>query len=455
LQPVITQELKNYYSMIKFWLRGSLLFLITFLLTFKIDAQRYLTDIDSSFFIKDTVRPIIKRFENIIISGYMQPQFQVAESEGAPSFAGGNFSQYSRSRFMLRRARVKIDYLIKSKQNFPQALFSFQIDATERGVIVRDMFVRVFETKKNNFSLSAGLFARPFGFEVNLSSSARETPERGRMSQTLMPSERDLGVMLSFEPQDKKHRLSHIKVDGGFFNGQGLSGTTDFDDHKDFISRVTIKPYPLSKKTELSGGLSLLFGGWKNGTKYVYESGTATNGDKIFVLDSSTANLGISAPRHYYGADVQYKIHHGWGETEFRAEYWFGTQPGTQTTTFNPGTIPNSNGVPLPTYVRQFNGSFIYFLQNIINSKHQLLLKYDWYDPNTEVQDEEIGKPGTNLTPADIKFSTLGMGYVFYFHPQIKLTLYYDLVKNEITQLPGYTSDIKDNIFTCRLQFRF
>ena len=441
--------------MIKFWLRGSLLFLITFLLTFKIDAQRYLTDIDSSFFIKDTVRPIIKRFENIIISGYMQPQFQVAESEGAPSFAGGNFSQYSRSRFMLRRARVKIDYLIKSKQNFPQALFSFQIDATERGVIVRDMFVRVFETKKNNFSLSAGLFARPFGFEVNLSSSARETPERGRMSQTLMPSERDLGVMLSFEPQDKKHRLSHIKVDGGFFNGQGLSGTTDFDDHKDFISRVTIKPYPLSKKTELSGGLSLLFGGWKNGTKYVYESGTATNGDKIFVLDSSTANLGISAPRHYYGADVQYKIHHGWGETEFRAEYWFGTQPGTQTTTFNPGTIPNSNGVPLPTYVRQFNGSFIYFLQNIINSKHQLLLKYDWYDPNTEVQDEEIGKPGTNLTPADIKFSTIGVGYVFYFHPQIKLTLYYDLVKNEITQLPGYTSDIKDNIFTCRLQFRF
>ena len=441
--------------MIKFWLRGSLLFLITFLLTFKIDAQRYLTDIDSSFFIKDTVRPIIKRFENIIISGYMQPQFQVAESEGAPSFAGGNFSQYSRSRFMLRRARVKIDYLIKSKQNFPQALFSFQIDATERGVIVRDMFVRVFETKKNNFSLSAGLFARPFGFEVNLSSSARETPERGRMSQTLMPSERDLGVMLSFEPQDKKHRLSHIKVDGGFFNGQGLSGTTDFDDHKDFISRVTIKPYPLSKKTELSGGLSLLFGGWKNGTKYVYESGTATNGDKIFVLDSSTANLGISAPRHYYGADVQYKIHHGWGETEFRAEYWFGTQPGTQTTTFNPGTIPNSNGVPLPTYVRQFNGSFIYFLQNIVNSKHQLLLKYDWYDPNTEVQDEEIGKPGTNLTPADIKFSTIGVGYVFYFHPQIKLTLYYDLVKNEITQLPGYTSDIKDNIFTCRLQFRF
>ena len=149
LQPVITQGLKNYYSMIKFWLRGSMFFSIPMLLCFKMNAQRYLTDIDSSFFIKDTVRPIIKRFENIIISGYMQPQFQVAESDGAPSFAGGNFSQYSQTRFMLRRARVKIDYLIKTKQNFPQALFSFQIDATERGVIVRDMFVRLFETKRN------------------------------------------------------------------------------------------------------------------------------------------------------------------------------------------------------------------------------------------------------------------------------------------------------------------
>lgn len=419
-----------------------------------VEAQRYLTDIDSSFFIKDTVRPIIKRFENVIISGYMQPQFQVAESDGAPSFAGGNFSQFSRSRFMLRRARVKVDYLVKTKQNFPQALFTFQIDATERGVIVRDMFVRLFETKRNNFSLTTGLFARPFGFEVNLSSSARETPERGRMSQILMPGERDLGAMISFEPREKEQRLKHVKLDAGYFNGQGVSGTTDFDSYKDFISRLTIKPYPIDK-TEISGGLSLLRGGWKNGTKYVYESGRAANGDKIFIVDSSLSNLDKSAPRHYYSADVQFKIHHRWGETELRAEHWFGTQPGTSTTTFNPGTLPSSNGVPLPTYIRHFNGSFFYLLQNIVNTKHQLLVKYDWYDPNTKVKKSEIGKAGSNLTAADIKFSTLGIGFVYHFNPQIKLILYYDFVENETTQLSGYTSDLKDNIFTCRLQYRW
>ena len=209
--------------MIKIRLRVSLLVLAVILFCSSTQAQRYLSDIDSSF-LKDTVRPLIKRFENINISGYMQPQFQVAEADGAPSFAGGNFSQYSSSRFMLRRARIKIDYLLRTEERMPKVLFTFQIDATERGVIVRDMFIRLFEIRKNTLAMTAGFFARPFGFEVNLGSSYRETPERGRMSQTLMPGERDLGVMFSFEPQKKDHKLYHLKLDGGFFNGRDNRG---------------------------------------------------------------------------------------------------------------------------------------------------------------------------------------------------------------------------------------
>jgi hypothetical protein len=428
--------------------------LIFVLLSFSAYSQRYLTDIDSSFFIKDTVRPTIRRFENLNISGYMQPQFQVAQSDGAPSYNGGNFSQYSRSRFMLRRARIRVDYFLKSQAGLPKALFTFQIDATERGVIVRDMFIKLFETKHNLFAMTAGFFARPFGFEVNLGSSYRESPERGRMSQILMPGERDLGVMFSFEPQEKKHKLSHIKWDAGFFNGQGSSGTTDFDSHKDFISRFIIKPYKLGKM-DIGGGLSFLRGGWKNGTKYVYEINTAINGDKLFTVDSSSGNLGTSSPRHYYGADIQFKLHHGWGETEWRAEYWFGTQPGTENSTTNPGSLPNSNGIPLPTYVRHFNGAFFYLLQHIVNTKHQFILKFDWYDPNAKVAEQEIGKPGTNLSSADIKFSTIGIGYIYHFNSQTKIILYYEFVKNEATRLAAYASDLEDNVLTCRLQFRF
>lgn len=433
--------------------RAMLLFLAIFL-SVTAFSQRYLSDLDSSFFIKDTVRPVIRRFENLRITGYIQPQFQKAQADGAASFAGGNFSQFSSSRFMLRRARVKIDYVLPSKTRYPQALFSFQIDATERGVFVRDMFLKLFETKKNLFSMTAGLFARPFGYEVNLSSAFRETPERGRMSQILMPTERDIGLMVSYEPQDKKHRLSHVKFDIGFFNGQGLSGTTDFDDHKDLITRLFIKPY-IFNKVDITGGISYLRGGWKNGTKYVYESGKASNGDAIFVVDSSDSNLGTSSPRHYYGADVQVKLHHGWGETEWRAEYWFGTQPGTANSTTNPGTLPTTNGQAVPTYVRHYNGAFFYFLQNIVNTNHQLLLKYDWYDPNIRVKGQDIGKAGTNLTSADVRYGTFGVGYIHHFNPQTKLILYYDLVKNETTRLTGYTTDLHDDVFTCRLQFRF
>jgi predicted porin len=84
-----------------------------------------------------------------------------------------------------------------------------------------------------------------------------------------------------------------------------------------------------------------------------------------------------------------------------------------------------------------------------------LILKYDWYDPNIKVKKSDIGKTGTNLTAADIKYSTLGIGYAYHINPQTKIIFYYDIVNNELTNLSGVTTDQKDNIFTCRLQFRF
>jgi hypothetical protein len=415
-------------------------------------SQRYLTDYDSTLFMKDTVRPFLRRMENLHFSGYIQPQFQVTQSKGASSFEGGNFSEFSNNRFMLRRARIKLDYQLPSskEKTFPNALFSFQIDATERGVNVRDMYVRLYEPKSQNFSLTMGLFARPFGYEVNLSSAYRETPERGRMSQILMPTERDLGAMIGYDKINGKKK-SFFRWEIGAFNGQGLApgGTTDFDSYKDIISRIMIKPIHLSKQFLLSGGLSLLHGGWRQATKYKYEMGME-NGINLFKVDSSVSNIGDEAPRHYYGSDAQLIYNHQWGKTELRGEYWFGTQPGTATSTVNPGTLPLT-----PTYIRKFNGAFFYFLQNIIDDRNELMVKYDWYDPNVKVSSGELGKPATNLTAADIKFSTLGFGFARYIKSSLKLLAYYDFVRNEKTNLTEFTQNIKDNVFTLRIQMRF
>jgi hypothetical protein len=164
----------------------------------------------------------------------------------------------------------------------------------------------------------------------------------------------------------------------------------------------------------------------------------------------SIDNMGDKAPRHYFGGDAQLLYKHDWGKTEIRSEYWKGIQSGTANTTINPGTLPSG-----PTYIRNFEAAFFYFLQNIGNEKWEFVAKYDWYDPNTKVSAKEIGKSGTNLTPADIRYDTFGLGLTRYFGDNLKLLAYYDFVKNETTALEGLSHDLKDDVFTFRIQMRF
>jgi hypothetical protein len=310
------------------------------------------------------------------------------------------------------------------------------------------MYVRVFAPRQHDLSFTMGLVARPFGYEVNLSSSYRETPERSRASQTLMPSERDLGAMFTFEPLVKR-KLPFIRFDLGIFNGPGKSGPAEFDSYKDIIGRIYLKPTPVSSTIFFSGGLSLMRGGWQQATKYRYDM-NETSAGWDFKIDSSVSNIGKKAPRNYYGADAQMQIMHNWGKTELRAEYWRGMQPGTSQTSVNPGTMP-----VLPTYRRPFDAAFFYFLQNLFNSKWELMAKYDWYDPNRKVSSAMIGAPGSNLTVGDIRYDTFGFGLTRYFSGNLKFLVYYDIVRNEKTQLTGYSSDLKDNVFTFRTQLRF
>lgn len=413
-----------------------------------VQGQFLMDLVDTTTDIGKGILGLYKRFDRVQIGGYIQPQFQVAESKGTKSFNGGDFSAQSDNRFMLRRGRLRIDYAHFTDSGQPVVQFIFQIDGTERGVQTRDFWGRFYENRFEIFSVTAGLFARPFGYEVNLGSPDRESPERGRMSQILMRTERDLGAMVSFEPRRKKDPLRYLKWDAGIFNGQGLTAPGEFDSHKDFITRLSLKPYPLSKNVILTGGLSYLNGGLLQNTRYVYTIADKTN--KAFVVDSSLDNIGKIAPRKYYGVDGQLQIKNGWGFTKLRGEYWFGKQTSFQNNSETPTSLLNE-----PIFIRKFDGAFFYLLQNIVNSKHQIGLKYDWYDPNTDIDGMEIGVAGSNLTAADIKFSTFSFGYNYYITENVKLLLWYDIVKNESTPLTDFTEDVKDNIFTCRLQFRF
>lgn len=397
-----------------------------------------------------------KRFDHLRIGGYVQPQYQVASAEGVSNFSGGDFAKFSDNRFMLRRGRIRIDYVRVGKEEGAQLQFVFQLDATERGVFVRDLWGRFWENKWKLFYFTTGMFARPFGYEINLSSQDRESPERGRMSQILMRTERDLGVMVSFGTQKTQNFFKNIKVDAGFFNGQGLTGTTDFDSYKDFIGQVLIKPVNISERLFLSGGMSIFEGGLRQFSNSVYRLQDKGGNLFRFEADSLSTLPGAKLPRKYYGINGQLKWEHGWGNTEFRAEYWKGIQTATENTSETPGTPPIQTGLTYgPNFIRNFNGAFLVVLQNIYSKRHQLGLKLDWYDPNTKVKGDQIGQAGSNLNGTDIRYTTLGGGYLFYIDPNFKLTLWYERVWNETTQLPGFETDLSDNILTIRVQFRF
>lgn len=384
----------------------------------------------------------LKKIKNLRISGYIQPQWQHVDSAGAPSFAGGNFDKHVDSRFKMRRGRVKFTYTNKNTQ------FVLQPDITENGIYMRETYLRFTDPWSKYFTLTAGCLQVQYGFEIIQSSQVRETPERARMNQVLFPTERDLGIFLSISPPEGK-KLSFLKLDLGYSNGSA-NVSPEFDSHKDISARLSLDRKTNNKFFEYALGVSFYKGGFREGYKDEYHMGTITTGDAGFVVVSDTANFEKIAPREYMGADAQFSLNWGIGKTTIRAEYSKGTQSGTSNSSKSLSAAPSS-----PIYIREFDGAYFYFIQDIFKSKFQFVAKYDWYDPNINVSGKEIGKTGTNTRAADIKFNTLGFGMVYYYDENIKLVVYYDNVVNEETSVSGYTKDIKDNVVTCRLQYRF
>jgi hypothetical protein len=140
--------------------------------------------------------PVVDALKKIKITGYIQSQFQVADGDGVGSFAGGNFAAGVHSRYLVRRGRVKVNYDNDLTQ------YVLQIDVTPGGVAIKDAYGSIKEPWLKTFGLTAGVFDRPFGFEISYSSSNREAPERTRMYQTLFPGERDMGAKIEITPPE-------------------------------------------------------------------------------------------------------------------------------------------------------------------------------------------------------------------------------------------------------------
>lgn len=440
----------------KKWLPLSLLFIVL-----QANAQVSTDSLNTRVTHIEKALKILREFRVI---AYVQAQYVRADTAGARSFEGGDFPSTTNNRFQIRRGRVKLIFDHEGNRGFRIFQFLFQMDMTEKGFQTRDFWGRIIDPWKGWVGLQAGMMDRPFGWEVTSMDDFRESPDRGRMSQIIMPAEKDVGAELVIESPktsvlaNMKYPM-HLRLDAGVFNGTGAAAGA-FTGRKDFIGRLHICDTIKTSKVDFSiaGGTSMYYGWVMQSTPFVYS--IAHNAENDLVYTVKTDSQGVDKKyyvRRYNGADIQLTTDYHAGTTILRAEFITGQQPGVAT---NP-TVPVAVGGDI--YLRKFTGVYAYFIQSFKHHLknnhiiyHDFVFKYDYYNPNTQVKQTSLNSHiDSRLNYADIAFHTFGIGYIFRPYDFFQLQVYYDIIKNRATQVTGYTHDAKDNMLVIRAQFKF
>jgi hypothetical protein len=421
------------------------------------------------------------------ISGYIQSEYQSSQIDingnatqdmkvGAGANAGEKAAVQTPGstfdRFGVRRGRLKATYTDKGCTGV------VYIDATEKGVVLKEAYATATDQWAGIATLKGGIFYRPFGYEIEYSSSSRYSPERSRIIQTLFPSERDLGATITLQGP-KNSFLNAFKLEAGLLAGNAIG--LDTKSQKDLIGHLTFNQAGENLKYGL--GVSYYNGVIFQPTKKVY----SMNGN-VFSVDSATTNLNGYAKRQYIGFDGQFVIKSFLGVTNIRAEYIYGTQPSSSSSSSSPDlsvkptnygasvTAPvnsDANAIKLngaapgvalvglqDTYIRNFAGGYINLEHDILDTKFSIVAKYDWYDPNSNIAGNLIGATGSKTGKADIAYSTIGLGVIYRMTQNVKLTAYYDMVTNETSSAmsaagTNYTKVLAANLLTVRLQYKF
>lgn len=394
------------------------------------------TDIDALEKRVSNLEKKAKATEGLKISGYVQMYYQTGQKESKLNVGGKQEnSAEGYSRLGVRRGRAKITY------GKGIATGVLQLDMTEKGVGVKDVYLKMSLPFLGQSSIQAGIFDRPFGHEISYSSSRRESPERSLITPTLFPNERDLGVMLSLSGK-KGSPWQAIRLDAGLFAGQGIK--TDVDSRLDFIGRLSGK-HKFSSSVEAGLGTSLYYGSVYQTTSQLYRMQ-----DSRFVLEDKPEHIGAYARRSYLGIDAQITWRNPLGRTELRGEFITGEQPSSATS----NKSPNGSLQTTAMYLRPISGGYALLTQGIGRTPLTLFTRYDWYDPNTALSGNEVGTGGS--TEADISYRTLGLGAMYQISDALRLTVYGEQVWNEQTsQISKLSKDLSDNRLTIALLYKF
>ena len=386
--------------------------------------------------------PFIK-IGGLEISGYIHAQWAYCNTtleDEIPAYTSNcntEFSENMNNLFRVRRAKFKFFY---QNRNVTYVLMT---DFTEKEVRILDGYLK-YTTPNHLFAFQAGIFFIPFGFEVDYPSSKRESVERSRVITVCFPAYRDPGAKITL--RGTSGWLSQFALDLSVCNGNGIG--YESDSYKNAVGRLTWSRDFAA--TNLGFAASGYFGGIVHTTdsNYVFKKGLGFEHRDVAVGDAQKR-------RHYALSGKLTRDDKVWGATNLMAEYVWGRQPGNISMNSNPGRGTSVTG---NLYNRNFAGYYVMLAQDIGKTKHTMMLKYDYFDPNTRIRGNEIGRlAGTGA--ADIAYRCFSLGYLFRCNDNLKFTLQYDMNDNERTSASFngaiFNRHIKHDVLTVRAQVRF
>lgn len=233
--------------------------------------------------------------------------------------------------------------------------------------LVNDAFAEYYVNEV--VTIRAGQFVKPFGFDIQHSSSARESPERGIFAGYFFPGQRDRGLMVRADLAGLAPLLTGTTLHAGVFNGNRF-----FDDTNDKLN-YNLRLRKVFDRLPLAVGASLQIG------NQALPPG---------VLGTDRENL--------YGVDVQYVA----GRLGMRAEYVRGNMPSTLLALepeFTPGFTPGAKS----------SGGALFFNYRLTSSD-DVYWRYDQFD-NDPVTGEDVRAFNVGYLRALGPNSRLGVDY--------------------------------------------
>jgi len=335
--------------------------------------------------------------------------------------AGGNSQK--QGAWSIKRGRIKTIY---DAGNGVSAVWQPNFD--ESGAVTsKDAYLEFQEPWLKAFGIRGGLQDIPFGFEISYSSAAIETMERSRFeNKGPFNGEKDAGLVLFVHPP----QIPFLNAKIGWTNGQGIN--VSYQDPKDITGRVGFTVSANDVGLGVNGGVSYYNNMFLSATNSLREVVSDT-------MKTENGRLRDDLDAHVVGADLEarYKFPVG-GSAKLMGEYYGGKVVGATNSLTPYLGVGNAD-------IRNAMGFYVTGVLNplAILPELQLVYRYDYYDPNTDVSGNQVDAT-KGFSAADIAYTTNTIGVNWFVNPNLRLSLAYDIISNETTNAPsldGWSSD--------------